>query len=242
MAFEDRSSPNAAASPSGESSISSLNSPNSPESTRTSPYTCTTIPLLNENARFPQTSIIQNCLTSKSEPFLRITSYALSNGPFFDYNRVPTKKDAGNESSGSSIDVDEEDEEVEQPTIQLLKYSIRNILQPDFGKNALQKTKKSTTKISFKPYEISEEKKLDEAAPPLGSLCQTVSQIGKNLEPEPELQIGEERPVVKHAEDGSKGEEKKVPTLWPAWVYCTRYSDRPSSGMFGFVLVFFLRF
>ena len=24
------------------------------------------------------------------------------------------------------------------------------------------------------------------------------------------------------------GEEKKV--LWPAWVYCTRYSDRPSSG------------
>jgi hypothetical protein len=25
---------------------------------------------------------------------------------------------------------------------------------------------------------------------------------------------------------------KKGPQLWPAWVYCTRYSDRPSSGEF----------
>ena len=29
-----------------------------------------------------------------------------------------------------------------------------------------------------------------------------------------------------------KGKESKplVPNLWPAWVYCTRYSDRPSAG------------
>lgn len=25
------------------------------------------------------------------------------------------------------------------------------------------------------------------------------------------------------------------PMLWPAWVYCTRYSDRPSSGTFLYV-------
>uniref|UniRef100_UPI00358F3561 homeobox protein engrailed-2-like n=1 Tax=Myxine glutinosa TaxID=7769 RepID=UPI00358F3561 len=29
-------------------------------------------------------------------------------------------------------------------------------------------------------------------------------------------------------EEGRPG--KKAPLLWPAWVYCTRYSDRPSSG------------
>ncbi|XP_017069349.1 homeobox protein invected isoform X2 [Drosophila eugracilis] len=30
---------------------------------------------------------------------------------------------------------------------------------------------------------------------------------------------------------GSKsGEESGTPIVWPAWVYCTRYSDRPSSG------------
>lgn len=38
--------------------------------------------------------------------------------------------------------------------------------------------------------------------------------------------------------DLSKTEEKekkeKAPLLWPAWVYCTRYSDRPSSGMLSF--------
>ncbi|KAK2142555.1 hypothetical protein LSH36_941g00056 [Paralvinella palmiformis] len=30
--------------------------------------------------------------------------------------------------------------------------------------------------------------------------------------------------------DGSEGHQKDVDVLWPAWVYCTRYSDRPSSG------------
>ena len=29
--------------------------------------------------------------------------------------------------------------------------------------------------------------------------------------------------------DDSKKDEKNV-HLWPAWVYCTRYSDRPSAG------------
>lgn len=29
---------------------------------------------------------------------------------------------------------------------------------------------------------------------------------------------------------GGSGGDKE--TLWPAWVYCTRYSDRPSSGKY----------
>ncbi|KAI4468226.1 homeobox protein engrailed [Holotrichia oblita] len=111
----------------------------------------------------------------------------------------------------------------EEPTIQTLKYSIRNILQPDFGKNALLKTK-SSPKINFKPYETIE--KFGQA--PLGSLCQTVSQIGKAQET-PTQKIPEAKPVTT-IETDTKTEEGKVPTLWPAWVYCTRYSDRPSSG------------
>ena len=31
---------------------------------------------------------------------------------------------------------------------------------------------------------------------------------------------------------GSGGNKSMKPTPWPAWVYCTRYSDRPSSGEF----------
>jgi hypothetical protein len=31
-------------------------------------------------------------------------------------------------------------------------------------------------------------------------------------------------------DDKATGDSGKGPQLWPAWVYCTRYSDRPSSG------------
>ena len=30
--------------------------------------------------------------------------------------------------------------------------------------------------------------------------------------------------------EGENRKPGKPPMLWPAWVYCTRYSDRPSSG------------
>lgn len=134
----------------------------------------------------------------------------------------------------------------EEPTIQTLKYSIRNILQPDFGKHAVLKTK-TQPRITFKPYEIN--KSPDSSKPftsaPLGSLCQTVSQIGTTRISDPVVS-GRKSPVKTPttttsatssstttlpgvAEDG-KVDETKVPTLWPAWVYCTRYSDRPSSG------------
>ncbi|KAB0804738.1 hypothetical protein PPYR_01711 [Photinus pyralis] len=201
MALEDRFSPNAAAiSPNSDNS---LNSPNSPESTRTSPYTCTTIPHINDNARLKPTN--QNAETEK--PFFRITSYALSS-PSYDYNRKSEKRT----------------KEQPEPTIQHLKYSIRNILQPDFGRNALQKT--NSGKIHFKPYEKTERK-----VAPLGSLCQTVSQIGKT-HPRVEIPVKPKSPppTKSQSQDETKHEDSKLPTLWPAWVYCTRYSDRPSSG------------
>lgn len=58
MAFEDRSSPSAA-----NESIQSTTTPNSPESSRTSPYTCTTIQLPG---------------VVEEKPFFRITSFALN--------------------------------------------------------------------------------------------------------------------------------------------------------------------
>lgn len=30
--------------------------------------------------------------------------------------------------------------------------------------------------------------------------------------------------------------EEEVALKWPAWVYCTRYSDRPSSGKYFFII------
>ncbi|KAI1885028.1 hypothetical protein AGOR_G00215960 [Albula goreensis] len=36
--------------------------------------------------------------------------------------------------------------------------------------------------------------------------------------------------VVNKSNGGAKPPAESQPLLWPAWVYCTRYSDRPSSG------------
>lgn len=180
MAFEDRSSP------STTDDASQIRSPNSPESSRTSPYTCTTI-----------------SQDSPKSDFFRITTFALSS-PRASPSPPPQP----------------------EPVIQTLKYSIRNILKPEFGKSAVLKTRNGP-KIGFKPYEVKEDVKPFSTAP-LGSLCQAVSQIGAS--PEPAVRPKSPQKGLLASPDDIKKDEGTVPTLWPAWVYCTRYSDRPSSG------------
>ncbi|KAJ8976085.1 hypothetical protein NQ317_017883 [Molorchus minor] len=81
-----------------------------------------------------------------------------------------------------------------------LKFSIDNILKADFGRRITD------------PINIRKSK-------------------AKRVIPE----RSEETAKASGPVDLSKNEEKekkddKQPILWPAWVYCTRYSDRPSSG------------
>lgn len=231
MAFEDRSSPNTASSPGNNQSEQTANSP---EATRTSPYTCMTIPH-EENTRSysstPSTSpnqYISPKIEQQERSFFRITSFALPS-PKSDCDRQspmslrsPSPAESTSSSRSSSVR--------NEPTIQTLKYSITNILKPEFGKNAVLKTK-PPPKITFKPYESEESKPFGVA--PLGSLCQTVSQIGisslAKKVPEP---IPRPKSPVKlpNPEEIKKDNDGNVPQLWPAWVYCTRYSDRPSSG------------
>jgi hypothetical protein len=190
MAFEDRSSPSAA-------TDDAAKSPSSPESSRTSPYTCTTIP---QGA-------------SPKGDFFRITSFALSS-PRASPSPPPPQP---------------------EPVIQTLKYSIRNILKPEFGKSAVLRTR-TGPKIPFKPYDLetTEDVKPFSTAP-LGSLRQAVSQIGTRS-PEPQPRPKSPPKGMLPAPEEIKKDEGSVPTLWPAWVYCTRYSDRPSSGK-GFLVV-----
>ncbi|XP_022909835.2 homeobox protein engrailed-1a-like [Onthophagus taurus] len=291
MAFEDRSSPNAAPSPETTDNNMTINSPNSPESTRTSPYTCTTITqqegtnrmfLVNSNssqqkinhqnffsiASFlsspksnhdeslsvspstspsitPTTTPISTPSTTpistptateikETLPKPGIFSQFLSNEkreflfraslPFPSYPRSPSTDSMVSYNPSESSNSPPPQKNDEEPTIQTLKYSIRNILQPDFGKSAVQKIKTSP-KISFKPYENDKK-----AQAPLGSLCQTVSQIGK-VQDVPRIKSPESnKSMTSSGEEGGKSEDGKVPPVWPAWVYCTRYSDRPSSG------------
>lgn len=261
MAFEDRSSPSAATSPHNDNGRTTENKgiPNSPESTRTSPYTCTTLPQ-SEDHHVKSPLMVPR--PENDKPFFRITSYALSShhtnteinrrsppsspntvtsGGFLFHQsqsspeaELPSPRSpcdsvrSFSASSHCSSTPSPSRNAHEEPTIQTLKYSIRNILQPDFGKSAVLKTK-SQPKIGFKPYENrTPEAKLYGAAP-LGSLCQAVSQIGSSTRV-PEAIPRPKSPAKPVQVEETKGEDGKVPTLWPAWVYCTRYSDRPSSG------------
>lgn len=103
--------------------------------------------------------------------------------------------------------------------------------------------------------------------PPLGNLCKTVSQIGRQSTPSPVVrsdllpspissvstarsegngpqslhQVVSSRDSGMESSDDAKSESGSTKDdngsqLWPAWVYCTRYSDRPSSGK---LIVFF---
>ncbi|CAH2245599.1 segmentation polarity homeobox protein engrailed-like [Pararge aegeria] len=82
------------------------------------------------------------------------------------------------------------------------------------------------------------------ALPPLGGLRQTVSNIGEQVQKEPpKIVEAQKRPdsassIVSSTSSGALSTCGSTDTnsqsgnsnLWPAWVYCTRYSDRPSSG------------
>ncbi|XP_013177467.1 PREDICTED: segmentation polarity homeobox protein engrailed-like [Papilio xuthus] len=112
----------------------------------------------------------------------------------------------------------------------------------------------------YKPYDLSKQNEFQKysfdylkskepsdfnSLPPLGGLRQTVSQIGELVSKEKEVQkvVEQRRPdsassLVSSASSGAPSTCSTDATsqasgnsaLWPAWVYCTRYSDRPSSG------------
>ena len=100
--------------------------------------------------------------------------------------------------------------------------------------------------------------------PPLGNLCKTVSQIGQSdasdqqkgnrilaatsprvndstanvpekVQPSNGLDSGMESSDDTKSETSSMKDDSGN-QQWPAWIYCTRYSDRPSSGNFEFIL------
>lgn len=115
--------------------------------------------------------------------------------------------------------------------------------------------------ILYKPYDLSKATEYQKYSfdyvkskenndfnplPPLGGLRQTVSQIGEQVKEReiPKIVEAQKRPdsassIVSSTSSGAPSTCGSTDTssqqgnsnLWPAWVYCTRYSDRPSSGM-----------
>lgn len=105
---------------------------------------------------------------------------------------------------------------------QRLKFSIDNILKADFGSKlteSLMKNSNSKNSGAKKTNSSNKIKPMD-----LTSLTQEVNQT--------EVSSPISSPEQKTSKDSDSSSSKSSdPMVWPAWVYCTRYSDRPSSGM-----------
>lgn len=115
---------------------------------------------------------------------------------------------------------------------QRLKFSIDNILKADFGSKLTESLMKNNKSSGAKKNNSSNKiKPMD-----LTSLTQEVCQ---------EVSSPISSPDQKATSDNESSSSKSSdPMVWPAWVYCTRYSDRPSSGEFplftdGVFLLFF---
>lgn len=117
-------------------------------------------------------------------------------------------------------------------------FFIDNILRPDFGR------KKDTTTTREETGLSSRESNNSPAAPqtePVGSTVPAEGTSTPHAAKKPAIPA--EEPLKSRGESGdqclssdsdssqtSSNPAAAQPMLWPAWVYCTRYSDRPSSG------------
>ncbi|XP_071526773.1 homeobox protein engrailed-1a-like isoform X2 [Panulirus ornatus] len=88
-----------------------------------------------------------------------------------------------------------------------LKFSIDNILKPDFGRRLGDPVETTDQPVDLSRVTNKDPKK------PFGDPTRGLGEVGQP----PNSFLLKDR-------EGSGG------TLWPAWVYCTRYSDRPSAG------------
>lgn len=125
-----------------------------------------------------------------------------------------------------------------------LPFSVDNILRPDFGKTAVKRRLESDSAPEAKR---SSTHGAAHGLPSAGVLTPSSLTNGTRAAPKAAKKPPRPAPTTTTApavspaksvasdvtstsgEDVPKDSEDKS-NMWPAWVYCTRYSDRPSSG------------
>ncbi|XP_054621336.1 homeobox protein engrailed-2a [Dunckerocampus dactyliophorus] len=122
-------------------------------------------------------------------------------------------------------------------------FFIDNILRPDFGRKKEPAAHRGESTLASPPESLG-----SPAAPQTEPVGSTVPTEGTST---PHTVSGAKKPAIAAEEPlksrGESGDQclssdsdssqsssnpapAQQPMLWPAWVYCTRYSDRPSSG------------
>lgn len=103
-----------------------------------------------------------------------------------------------------------------------LTFSVDNILRPEFGRTALISSNRTLKRsLVVTPQPVSRLPK-NTVKTTSSSDVLTIAQPQKS--PTPSNVSGDSQSNSLSDNKDSNGQ------VWPAWVYCTRYSDRPSSG------------
>ncbi|KAL1513993.1 hypothetical protein ABEB36_003324 [Hypothenemus hampei] len=168
--------------------------------------------------------------------------------PFFTQtNHSSHTSGASNQpSSPQNSDTNNSNESAASLNQGSLKFSIDNILKADFGRSkildpiTIRKTKPppcrrpSTDKLgSLANLHVATEKL---SGFPGEYRLQEKVRNSANVKGDGGSDGGDKGPVdLSPKSDGTNENKGKdgQPMLWPAWVYCTRYSDRPSSDFVG---------
>ncbi|KAF7996768.1 hypothetical protein HCN44_002414 [Aphidius gifuensis] len=109
-----------------------------------------------------------------------------------------------------------------------LKFSIDNILKADFGRritDPISFKKSRNKKIIQRPIDLTKDfiETSSESSDTRSETTTTTTTASPSSTPA--ANSGTTTTTTT-----TNGEQSKQNMLWPAWVYCTRYSDRPSSG------------
>ncbi|KAK3513345.1 hypothetical protein QTP70_012360 [Hemibagrus guttatus] len=132
-----------------------------------------------------------------------------------------SSRDAGDESNRAILPLLEPPGNLHRIT----NFYIDNILRPDFGRRkesatAANATERSDINVSGRENRCPSEAETgtDRAGSPgSGEGASNPSDSGS-------------KPGAESGADQCANSPNNQSMLWPAWVYCTRYSDRPSSG------------
>uniref|UniRef100_A0A6V7IGU2 Homeobox protein invected n=1 Tax=Bracon brevicornis TaxID=1563983 RepID=A0A6V7IGU2_9HYME len=110
-----------------------------------------------------------------------------------------------------------------------LKFSIDNILKADFGRritDPISLKKSRPKKIVQRPIDLTKDF-LDSSSESSDRGSESTTSV---TNPSPVTTTTSSSTTALNGTTTTSGSDSSKQMLWPAWVYCTRYSDRPSSG------------
>lgn len=127
-----------------------------------------------------------------------------------------------------------------------LKFSIDNILKPSFGRRITdpllkrnKTTRKSTQRSTASAATAADKHPIDLTGPQqttASTLPVTTAAAAAATAASVVNSPTSTDAAAASSGEADKSSSSKGPMVWPAWVYCTRYSDRPSSGKLSVIM------